>query len=152
MNASQHVVLLVEDDPNDALLIQRAMKKANLVNRIIHVDDGERAVNYLSGVAPYEDRTENPLPVFMLLDLKLPRLSGHEVLSWVRAQPNLRRLPIVILTSSNERSDVAQAYDLGANSYLVKPVTFDGLFDMVKILHPYWMVLNEHPDLTQGPR
>jgi CheY-like chemotaxis protein len=74
------------------------------------------------------------------------------VLSWVRTQPNLRRLPIVILTSSSERSDVARAYDLGANSYLVKPVTFDGLFDMVKILHPYWMVLNEHPDLAQGAR
>jgi CheY-like chemotaxis protein len=152
MNASQHVVLLVEDDPNDALLIQRAMKKANLLNRIVHVDDGEKAVSYLDGSAPYQDRNENPLPVFMLLDLKLPRLSGHEVLSWVRTQPNLRRLPIVILTSSSERSDVARAYDLGANSYLVKPVTFDGLFDMVKILHPYWMVLNEHPDLAQGAR
>jgi CheY-like chemotaxis protein len=152
MNASQHVVLLVEDDTNDALLIQRAMKKANLLNRIVHVDDGEKAVSYLDGSAPYQDRNENPLPVFMLLDLKLPRLSGHEVLSWVRTQPNLRRLPIVILTSSSERSDVARAYDLGANSYLVKPVTFDGLFDMVKILHPYWMVLNEHPDLAQGAR
>jgi CheY-like chemotaxis protein len=128
------------------------MKKANLLNRIVHVDDGEKAVSYLDGSAPYQDRNENPLPVFMLLDLKLPRLSGHEVLSWVRTQPNLRRLPIVILTSSSERSDVARAYDLGANSYLVKPVTFDGLFDMVKILHPYWMVLNEHPDLAQGAR
>jgi CheY-like chemotaxis protein len=152
MNASQHVVLLVEDDPNDALLILRAMKKANLVNRVIHVDDGEKAVNYLNGTPPYDDRIENPLPVFMLLDLKLPRRSGHEVLAWVRAQPGLKRLPVVVLTSSSERSDVAKAYDLGANSYLVKPVTFDGLFDMVKVLHPYWMVLNESPDLTQAPR
>ena len=152
MNASQQVILLVEDDPNDALLIQRAMRKANLVNRVVHLDDGEKAINYLGGTGAYADRSQNPLPVLMLLDLKLPRRSGHEVLSWVRVQPDLKRLPVVILTSSSERSDIAKAYDLGANSYLVKPVTFDGLFDMVKVLHPYWMVLNEHPDLMQDSR
>jgi CheY-like chemotaxis protein len=148
MNASQHVILLVEDDPNDALLIQRAMRKANLVNHVAHVDDGEKAVHYLAGTGPYADRTQFPLPVFVLLDLKLPRKSGLEVLSWAREQPLLKRLPIVVLTSSSERTDIGKAYDLGANSYLVKPVSFDGLFEMVKVLHPYWIVLNERPTVV----
>ncbi len=148
MNASNYAILLVEDNPDDALLIQRAFGKAKIANPIVHVDDGDKAVAYLSGASPYDDRSKNPLPILVLLDLKLPRRSGLEVLTWLRAQAGLKRLPVVILTSSNEKSDINKAYDLGANSYLVKPVGFDALFDMVKTLQPYWMIFNERPDVA----
>jgi CheY-like chemotaxis protein len=141
-------ILLVEDDPNDALLLQRAFRKANLANPIQLVSDGDAAVSYLAGQAPYADRSRHPLPVLVLLDLKLPRRSGHEVLEWLRAQPGLRRLPVVVITSSKESVDVRRAYDLGANSYLVKPVGFDALIEMVKALNLYWLILNQPPEVA----
>jgi CheY-like chemotaxis protein len=145
MSVSAYPILLVEDSPDDALLIQRAFRKANLANPVELVRDGEDAVAYLSGAAPYEDRERFPLPVFMLLDLKLPRRSGLEVLAWVREQPALRRLPVGVLTSSRESVDVNRAYDLGVNSYLTKPVGFEALIEMVKSVNLYWLVLNENP-------
>jgi CheY-like chemotaxis protein len=150
MSVSAFPILLVEDSPDDALLIQRAFRKANLANPVELVRDGEDAVTYLSGAAPYEDRERFPLPVFMLLDLKLPRRSGLEVLAWVREQPALRRLPVVVLTSSRESVDVNRAYDLGVNSYLTKPVGFEALLEMVKNVNLYWLVLNENPELPRG--
>lgn len=150
MNASALPILLVEDSPDDALLIQRAFRKANLANPVQLVRDGEEAVTYLSGAAPYEDRARFPIPVLMLLDLKLPRRSGLEVLAWVRQESVVKRLPIVVLTSSRESVDVNRAYDLGVNSYLTKPVGFEALLEMVKNLNLYWLVLNEHPDLRRG--
>lgn len=150
MSASVYPILLVEDSPDDALLIQRACRKANLANPVELVRDGEEAVAYLSGATPYEDRARFPLPVFMLLDLKLPRRSGLEVLGWVREQPALRRLPVVVLTSSRESVDVNRAYDLGVNSYLTKPVGFEALIEMVKSINLYWLVLNENPELRGG--
>lgn len=150
MSVSAFPILLVEDSPDDALLIQRAFRKANLANPVELVRDGEDAVTYLSGAAPYEDRERFPLPVFMLLDLKLPRRSGLEVLAWVREQPALRRLPVVVLTSSRESVDVNRAYDLGVNSYLTKPVGFEALIEMVKSVNLYWLVLNENPELPRG--
>jgi len=150
VNASAFPILLVEDSPDDALLIQRAFRKANLANPVQLVRDGEEAVTYLSGAAPYEDRVRFPLPVLMLLDLKLPRRSGLEVLAWVRQESVVKRLPIVVLTSSRESVDVNRAYDLGVNSYLAKPVGFEALLEMVKNLNLYWLVLNEHPDLRRG--
>jgi CheY-like chemotaxis protein len=150
MSVSAYPILLVEDSPDDALLIQRAFRKANLANPVELVRDGEDAVTYLSGAAPYEDRERFPLPVFMLLDLKLPRRSGLEVLAWVREQPALRRLPVVVLTSSRESVDVNRAYDLGVNSYLTKPVGFEALIEMVKNVNLYWLVLNENPELPRG--
>lgn len=140
-------ILLVEDDPNDVLLIQRAFRKANLVNPLQVVSDGEQAELYLSGRGTYADRERYPLPVIVLLDLKLPRRSGLEVLEWLRGQPGLKRMQVVVLTSSREATDVNRAYDLGANSYLVKPVAFDALIDMVKALDLYWMILNEKPEI-----
>ena len=130
-----------------SFLIQRAFRKANLLNPLVTVDDGEKAVDYLSGAGLYADRAKFPLPVLVLLDLKLPRKGGHEVLAWLKAQPSLRRLPVVVLTSSNETGDINKAYDLGANSYLVKPVGFDDLFEMVKTLQPYWLIMNQKPDM-----
>jgi CheY-like chemotaxis protein len=150
VNTSAYPILLVEDSPDDALLIQRAFRKANLANPVQLVRDGEEAVTYLSGGSPYDDRTRFPLPVFMLLDLKLPRRSGLEVLAWVRQESVVKRLPVVVLTSSRESVDVNRAYDLGVNSYLTKPVGFEALLEMVKNVNLYWLVLNENPELRQG--
>jgi CheY-like chemotaxis protein len=144
---TKQVILIVEDDPNDVLLIQRAFKKANILVPIQTVSHGDAAVAYLSGEGEYADRERYPAPVLVLLDLKLPRRSGLEVLEWIRAQSGLRRLPVVVLTSSKETDDINQAYDRGANSYLVKPVGFDSLLELVKSLEMYWLTLNEQPEI-----
>lgn len=141
-------ILLVEDDPNDVLLVQRAFRKANLDIPVQVVTNGEAAVAYLTGQDVFTDRETYPLPVLVLLDLKLPRKSGLEVLKWLREQPGLKRLPVVILTSSGEMGDINRAYDLGANSYLVKPVAFDSLLALVQSLYLYWLVLNEKPKIS----
>jgi len=146
MDASLDSILLIEDETDDVLLIERAFRKAGIANPLQVVRDGEQAVNYLDGHGPFADRAQYPLPVLILLDLKLPRLSGHEVLRWLRRQPGLRRIPAVVLTSSRETPDVDRAYDDGANSYLVKPVSFDALLEMVKHLDMYWLLLNEKPE------
>lgn len=145
MMAEQYPILLVEDSEDDQTLIRRAFAKAKLSNPLHIVDDGDKAVAYLSGNGIYADRNAHPLPTIILLDLKLPRRSGHEVLAWLRAQPSLPKIPVVVLTSSAETADVKRAYDLGANSYLVKPVEFDGLIEMVRNLGVYWLVMNELP-------
>lgn len=144
MTSNGHAILLVEDDHNDVLLIKRAFQKVNIANPIIVVNDGEQAISYLAGREPYVDRA---LPMLVLLDLKLPRKTGHEVLEWLREQSTLKRLPVVVLTASSESSDINRAYDLGANSYLVKPVTFDSLVQMVKTLNLYWLILNKSADV-----
>lgn len=145
MMAEQYPILLVEDSEDDQTLIRRAFAKAKLSNPLHIVDDGDKAVAYLSGSGIYADRDKHPLPTIILLDLKLPRRSGHEVLAWLRAEASLPRIPVVVLTSSAETADVKRAYDLGANSYLVKPVAFDGLIEMVRNLGVYWLVMNELP-------
>ena len=144
---SHPAILVVEDNPDDVMLLQRAFRKANLMNPVRVVADGQAAVDYLQGKAPYNDRAEYPLPALVLLDLKLPKRTGHEVLNWIREQPGLRRIPVAMLTSSRESPDINRAYDLGANSYLTKPVDFDSLLEMVKTLQLYWMILNERPDV-----
>ena len=146
-NVAHCTILLVEDDPNDILLTQRAFRRANIVNPLQVVQDGETAVQYLSGQEIYADRDRYPIPILILLDLKLPRCSGLEVLAWLREQPKLKRLPVVVLTSSNQSSDLNHAYDLGVNSYLVKPVAFNALLEMVKNLNQYWLLLNENPQI-----
>ncbi len=147
MNVSAYTILLVEDDSNDVLLIRRAFKKANIANPLQVVEDGDRALTYLEGQGPYADREQYPLPILVLLDLKLPRRSGLEVLAWLRQRQGLKRLPVVVLTSSKENRDIDQAYDLGANSYLAKPVEFDALVEMMKSLGVYWLILNENPKI-----
>lgn len=145
--ALQHPILLVEDDDNDVLLIKRAFKKAKMANPVEVVSDGEAAITYLSRKPPYDER---PVPELVLLDLKLPRKSGHEVLQWIREQPRFKYLPVVVLSSSRERPDVQRAYELGANSYLVKPPSFEALIEMVQTLDVYWLVLNERVDPTEN--
>ena len=139
-------ILLVEDDPNDQLLIRRAFARAKLMNPLRLTRDGDEAVDYLAGDGAFADREANPLPALVMLDLKLPRRSGLEVLEWLRSQAgSLGRTPVVVLTSSRENRDVDRAYELGANSYLVKPVGFDGLLEMIRTTGLYWTVLNEGP-------
>jgi CheY-like chemotaxis protein len=144
-----HTILLVEDDPNDVFMVTRAFRKARIANPLQCVSDGEDAIAYLAGTAPYTDRERYPLPLLILLDLKLPRKGGLEVLAWARAQEVLKRIPVVILTSSREDRDIRLAYDLSVNSYLVKPVNFEALFGMVKTLNMYWLMLNEAPPLDE---
>ena len=142
MEANGRTILHVEDEQNDVLLIARAFRKAETSAQIQVVNDGEQAVNYLSGGGPSSPR---PLPSLVLLDLKLPRKSGLEVLEWIRSQPGLKRIPVVMLTSSRQPIDINRAYDLGVNAYLVKPVNFDELVGMLKSLDSFWMGVNEHP-------
>lgn len=141
-------ILLAEDDQNDVQLIKRAFSKSRIINPIACVGNGEEAVAYLKGEGKYEDRRQYPLPFMLLLDLKLPRLSGHEVLKWVRAQPLLKRLPVVVLTSSKQPADINRAYELGVNSYLVKPVVFEEFATLMQQLQMYWLMLSEHPDIV----
>ena len=138
-------ILLVEDDYNDVLLIQRAFRKANIKPSVSTVSDGDEAVLYLQGQGKYADRAQYPVPLLILLDLKLPRRSGLEVLAWIRQQSQLRRLLVVVLTSSQEDSDLTQAYDLGANSYLVKPIDFQELVRLVELIDAYWFKTNQLP-------
>ena len=147
MTNADSEILLVEDNPDDVLLLKRAFRRANIANSIQVLEDGEAAVRYLSGQGTYADRQRYPLPILMLLDLKLPRCSGHEVLAWLRQQPGLKRLPVVVLTSSQQDIDIDRAYDLGANSYLVKPLGFDALIEMARNLNVYWLTLNKKPQV-----
>ncbi len=144
---SLQTILLVEDDPNDIRLTQRAFRMAGLNVSLQIVQDGDAAVSYLRGEAEYRDRNRYPFPMLTLLDLKLPRRSGHEVLFWVRQQPQIKRLPIVVLTSSKELIDINQAYDLGANAYLTKPIGFAALLEMMRTINLFWLMLNEFPEI-----
>ena len=143
------VILHIEDDANDVLLIARAFRKAEVPAQIQVVNDGEQAVHYMAGSDAFAQRDAYPLPALVLLDLKLPRKSGIEVLEWIRAQPGLKRIPVVMLTSSRQPVDINRAYDLGVNAYLVKPVNFDGLVDMLKSLDAFWLRANQPPAATR---
>ncbi len=148
MDFRDYSILLVEDDSNDIFFIQRAFQQVNAINPIHIVKDGEAAIDYLSGTGEYDNREQYPLPALVLLDLKLPRCSGTEVLEWLRQQPMLKRIPVVVLTSSRESLDVDQTYELGISSYLVKPVSFDALSRMIAALDAYWLKLNEYPSIA----
>jgi len=139
------VILLVEDNPSDIGLTKRALEKHRIANGLVIAEDGKEALDYLFGTGPHEGRVVTDLPAVVLLDLKLPRVDGLEVLRRIRADERTRRLPVVILTSSNEDQDVARSYDLGANSYIRKPVDFVQFAEAVLQLGMYWLVLNESP-------
>ncbi len=141
-------ILMAEDDPDDVMLIQRAFQKAGMGKLLQIVRDGGQAINYLSGKAEYKDRGHHPMPFLMLLDLKMPGTNGFEVLQWIRTQPELRRLLVVVLTSSNLQTDVDKAYELGANSYLVKPVEFAELVNLLQRFEVYWSEINRTPSAT----
>jgi CheY-like chemotaxis protein len=140
---TQGSILLVEDSRDDIELLQRAFRKAGVRRALEVVTHGDAALDTLRGRAP------DALPVLVLLDLKLPRRSGFEVLEWIRATPLTRRVPVVVLTSSRQSADVARAYDLGANSYLVKPVASPSVLEMVRTLNLYWCLMNETSPAAQ---
>jgi len=148
MNVTDQPILLVEDDENDVMLLQRAFRRAAIVNPLQVVRHGDDAVAYLEGTGEFADRRLHPLPVLMLLDLKLPRRTGLEVLQWVKERDGVKKIPIIVLTSSKNDDDVNRAYELGANSYVVKPVSFETLLELVKSLELYWLVLNERPNVS----
>jgi DNA-binding response OmpR family regulator len=143
-------VLLIEDDPNDVILIRRAFQRANFEPNLTVIEDGDTAVSHFYQLLENDNQ---PLPELILLDLKLPRRSGLEVLQWLRQQPRLKRLLVVALTASRESADVNQAYEIGINSYLVKPVGFEELVNLVNLINCYWFQLNEKPNsLLDEPR
>jgi two-component system, response regulator len=137
-------ILLVEDNPRDAELTIRALKRKNLANNLYHVEDGVEALDFLFGRGTYTDRDMNELPRVILLDLKLPRINGLEVLSALKSDERTRTIPVVIITSSAEDPDVKKAYELGANSYVIKPVQFDSFIEAMIKIGMYWLMVN-HP-------
>jgi two-component system, response regulator len=139
------VILLVEDNPDDELLALRALKKNNLLSEVVVAHDGVEALDYLFGAGEYAGRDTNVMPQLILLDLKLPRIDGLEVLRRLRADGRTRLLPVVILTSSSEQQDMLDGYGLGANSYVRKPVNFEQFVRAVEQLKLYWLSLNEAP-------
>jgi len=139
------IILLVEDNPSDIGLTQRALARSHIANKLVVVEDGQEALDYLFGGGQYSGRNVSELPALVLLDLQLPRLDGFEVLRRIRDDQRTHRLPVVILTTSKEEQDVAQSYDLGANSYIRKPVDFTQFAQSIEHLGLYWLVMNELP-------
>ena len=146
----ERVILLVEDNADDEALTMRALSKNNITNKIVVARDGVEALDYLFGTGTYAGRDTSMQPELILLDLKLPKVDGFEVLKKLRADERTKLLPVVILTSSNEQQDVANGYGLGANSYVRKPVDFQHFVDAVLQLGLYWLVLNERPAADSG--
>ena len=138
-------ILLVEDNPSDVRLTQRALEQSHITNPLVVAEDGREALDYLFALGAHAGRDAAELPRLVLLDLKLPRVDGLEVLRQLRANERTRRLPVVILTSSQEQQDIMAGYDLGANSYVRKPVDFVQFAEAVQALGLYWLLLNEAP-------
>jgi two-component system, response regulator len=143
MKLKPKTILLVEDNPSDIGLTKRALERSHIANGLVVAENGQEALDYLFGGDPLTGPKMNELPALILLDLKLPRIDGLQVLRQIRADDRTSRLPVVILTTSNEEQDIAQSYNLGANSYIRKPVDFNQFVEAVQSLGLYWLVLNE---------
>jgi CheY-like chemotaxis protein len=141
MNQSR-TILHIEDDPNDVLLLEHACRKMGVTCDIKRVADGEEGIQYLAGTGDFADRDRFPFPELILLDLKMPRLNGFDVLAWRREHEEFKTVPVIVLSSSNHEMDVKRAYELGVNSYLMKPVSFDCLCDLIKSVCDYWLTIN----------
>jgi len=137
------IILLVEDNPDDELLALRAFNRSRLANKIVVVRDGQEALDYLFGQGQYANRDLTIQPQVILLDLKLPKVDGLEVLQRMRADEHTKRLPVVVLSSSDEQRDIVESYNLGANSYIRKPVGFDQFYEAVRQIGLYWLMLNQ---------
>jgi CheY-like chemotaxis protein len=138
-------ILHIEDNSDDVVLFEHACRKAGIDLKIRSVANGKEALAYLQGTDDFKNRDENPIPSLVVLDIRLPHLNGFDVLAWMRAEKNLRRLPVIVLSSSNQSSDIKRAYDLGANSYLVKPVSLEDLITLARGIEEYWLSLNQGP-------
>jgi CheY-like chemotaxis protein len=138
-------ILIADDDPDDRELTRDALQECRLANDVHFVEDGEELMDYLNRRGQHKDRVNEPLPGLILLDLNMPRKDGREALKEIKAQPELRRIPIVVLTTSKADEDILRTYDLGVNSYVTKPVTFDSLVDTIKVIGRYWFEIVELP-------
>lgn len=145
MNKKSIVILMADDDADDRLLTKRALEQNNIVNDFRYVEDGEQLIDYLNHQGKYSDPADSPRPGLILLDLNMPRKDGREALGEIKKDESLRRIPIVILTTSKEEEDVLRSYDLGVNSYITKPVTFQGLVDAMKTIGRYWLDIVKLP-------
>ena len=152
MSTDDGTILLVEDDTNDIFFLQYAFETAHITNPLQVAVDGQQAIDYLSGTGRYADRSRFPFPCLMLLDLKLPVKMGFDVLRWIRKQPAMQSLPVVVLTSSSEREDIDEAYRLGARSYLVKPLSVPKRLELVNLIKSYWLDFNQFPSRIDYPR
>lgn len=141
-------ILLVEDEESDVALMRRAFEKAGVLNPIVHLANGDYALAYLAGEGDYADRTKSPLPALILLDLKLPGMTGLQLLQWMRTRSAVKRIPVVVLTTSRDSKTINAAYDCGANSYLLKPGDSSDIVEIVSAIRNYWMKLNEAPKLV----
>jgi two-component system response regulator len=139
-------ILLIEDNRHEAKLLIRNLRKNNLANHLLHLDDGAEALNFIFAKEKYSDRQVEDCPRLILLDLKIPKVDGFEILKRIKSDPGTQSVPVVILTSSREEQDIVNSYKLGANSYLVKPVNFDSFSKAVTELGLYWMLLNVNPN------
>lgn len=143
---------MAEDRDDEILLLKRAFRQANILNPLQIVRDGDEAIAYLKGEGRFSNRAEYPLPGLMLLDLKMPRRDGFEVLQWLRQQPTLNTLRVIVLTASEDIRDVNMAYQLGANSFLVKPVDFENFVSVIETLQGYWLWMSKAPEISRPPR
>jgi CheY-like chemotaxis protein len=146
------VILLAEDEEDYVLLIQHAFAQAKIPNPLYVVWNGEEAISYLKGAGKYSNRAEYPLPDLLLLDIKMPRVNGFEVLKWVRSQPSLAALRILVLTSSEDFRDVNEAYLLGANSFLVKPLDFQDFTSLSRLINDFWLRASRAPVISRPPQ
>jgi CheY-like chemotaxis protein len=142
----QAIILLVEDREDDILLVRKAFQKGDICNPMQIVRDGEEAIHYLAGEGKYSNRAEYPLPDLILLDLKMPKVDGFDLLNWIRRQDGFANIPVVVLTASDAIRDVNRAYALGANSFLVKPFEFENFIETAKTLKEYWLNLSKRPE------
>ena len=149
MSSDYDVILLAEDDENQVLLTRRAFQQAGLLNPIIAVEDGDQVIAYLKGEGKYANREEFPLPTLLLLDLKMPNRNGFEVLSWIRRQSTFSSLRVVVLTTSDRVLDVNRAYQLGANSFLTKPIDFRDFVQLTVAIRGYWLWLSKAPEISR---
>jgi CheY-like chemotaxis protein len=143
-------ILQVEDEDADILLIRYAFKQAGIKSPLMAVTDGQMAIDYLSGNGPYADRQQYPMPCLVILDLKLPKLSGLEVLSWIRQQPVLKSMVVVVFSSSAQPQDLEQAYQLGANSFIQKPASLDQTLEIAQLLKGWWLGYNRFAPIYQA--
>ena len=148
---SDFTILIAEDDPNDVMLLELAIRKNGITNPVRVVRDGEEAVEYLEGIGTYADRQAYPVPSIIITDVKMPRRSGLEVVEWVRKHPNCSIIPIVMLSGSRIENDVISAYKLGANSYFTKPSTLDELTELIRLAHQYWTRCERPPRPKTSP-
>ncbi len=148
----QALILLAEDREDDVILVRRAFEKAKVLNPMHVVRNGAEAIAYLKGEGKYSNRAEYPLPELLLLDLKMPGTDGFDVLKWMRQQPGLQAMRVVVLTSSDQMRDVNEAYHLGANSFLVKPIDFERFVEMSQAINGYWLWMSKAPETSRVPK